>query len=63
MGEPITVLTVERERAEQLHAELVIDSGADRGTSVSLVVRGSVGYLRRSTAIEPVRLIERSLSS
>jgi signal transduction histidine kinase/ligand-binding sensor domain-containing protein len=38
-----------RERAEQLDAELVIDTGADRGTSVSLVVPGSVAYLRRST--------------
>jgi len=33
-----------RERAEQLHAELVIGTGADRGTTVSLVVPGSVAY-------------------
>jgi signal transduction histidine kinase len=38
-----------RERAEQLHAELVIDTGAEWGTTVSLVVPGSVAYLRRST--------------
>jgi signal transduction histidine kinase len=38
-----------RERAELLHAELVIDTGADRGTTVSLVVPGSAAYLRRST--------------
>jgi signal transduction histidine kinase len=43
-------LRVMRERAEQLHAELVIDTGADRGTIVSLVVPRSVAYLRRSTA-------------
>jgi signal transduction histidine kinase len=49
-----------RERAEQLDAELVIDTGADRGTTVSLVVPGSVAYLRRSTAAGPVRLMERS---
>jgi signal transduction histidine kinase len=36
-----------RERAAQLRAELVIDTGADRGTAVSLVVPGSVAYVRR----------------
>jgi signal transduction histidine kinase len=49
-----------RERAEQLHAELVIGTGADRGTTVSLVVPGSVAYLRRSAAAGPVRPMERS---
>jgi signal transduction histidine kinase len=42
-------LHVMRERAEQLHAELLIGTGADRGTTISLVVPGSVAYLRRST--------------
>ena len=42
-------LPVMRERAEQLHAELLIGTGADRGTTISLVVPGSIAYLRRST--------------
>jgi hypothetical protein len=53
-------LSAIRERAEQLQAELVIGTGADRGTTVSLVVPGSVAYLRRSAAAGPVRLMERS---
>jgi signal transduction histidine kinase len=44
-------LRLMRERAEQLHAELIIDSGADRGTTVSLVVPGPVAYLRRSASL------------
>jgi signal transduction histidine kinase len=58
-GEPSHFgLRAKRERAEQLRAELVIGTGAgaDRGTTVSLVVPGSVAYLRRSTAASPVRL-------
>ena len=39
-------LRIMPERAEQLHAELIIDTGAGRGTTVSLVVPGSVAYLR-----------------
>jgi signal transduction histidine kinase len=44
-------LRVMHERAEQIHAELVIDTGADRGTTVSLVVPASVAYLRRPAAV------------
>jgi signal transduction histidine kinase len=58
-------LCVMRERAEQLRTELVIDTGADRGTTVSLVVPGSVAYLRRSTAelVPPARWSAHSIDS
>ena len=39
-----------RERAAELNAELLIDTGADRGTAVCLVVRSSVAYARRLSA-------------
>ena len=39
-------LRMMHERTEQLGAELVINTGTDRGTSVSLVVPGSVAYAR-----------------
>jgi hypothetical protein len=44
-----------RERAEQLRAEFVIGTVANRGTNVSLVVPGFIAYLRRSAAGEPCR--------
>jgi signal transduction histidine kinase len=49
------------ERADQLRAELIVDTGADRGTMVSLVVPGSVAYRRRSTASWFRRIDEGSL--
>jgi signal transduction histidine kinase len=54
-------LSAMRERAEQINAKLVIDTGADRGTTVSLAVPSSIAYLRRSTAAAPFRLMQRSL--
>jgi signal transduction histidine kinase len=49
------------ERADQLRAKMAIDTGADRGTMVSLVVPGSIAYLRRPTAFWFHPIGERSL--
>jgi signal transduction histidine kinase len=43
-------LCVMRERADELHAELLIDTDAGRGTTVSLTVRTSIAYWRRAPA-------------
>ena len=49
------------ERARQLRGRLAVETGAERGTMVSLVVPGSVAYLRRSTAFRSRPIDERSL--
>jgi signal transduction histidine kinase len=49
------------ERARQLRGRLAIETGAEQGTMVSLVVPGSVAYRRRSTAFWFRPLGKRSL--
>jgi signal transduction histidine kinase len=53
-------LLVMRERADHLQAELVVDIGGDRGTTVSLVVPGRFVYARRPS-VELKRKFRRAL--